>query len=326
MKEFTIIDSFFTKQNCQRKDVILPIGDDCAITQVPAGQQLAITTDTLVSGVHFPQDSSPEAIAHKSLAVSLSDLAAMGAEPAWINLSLSMPTGDPDWLARFSATLLAQCEYYSVQLIGGDTVQGPLVITITAHGFIPEKQAITRKGGKPGDLLYVTGCVGDAGLGLAIALDKHQAAAGNASYLRKRLDFPTPRVLAGNNLRRIASACIDISDGLLVDLQHILQGSGVGALLQLEHLPLSAELLAEVGQQQAIDLALTSGDDYELLFSVPQEQVTNLERSMLQCNVPVTCIGQLTGQTGKIQLQWNKQAYQLQRRGYQHFALEESVE
>ncbi len=322
MKEFTVIDSFFTRKSCQRKDVIIPVGDDCAITRVPDGQQLATTTDTLISGVHFPTDSSAKSIAHKSLAVSLSDLAAMGAEPAWFSLSLSMPASDEAWLKDFSDTLHSLCEYYSIELIGGDTVQGPLVITITAQGFVPDSQAITRAGAKPGDLIYVTGTLGDAGVGLKLALEQKHQECQHSRYLRNRLDFPTPRVLAGTMLRRLATSAIDLSDGLISDIRHVLRASATGAVVHMEQLPLSDAMLSLVDANQALDYAVSAGDDYELLFTVPTEQVTNLERAMLHCNVPITCIGQMTGEAQKLQLFQNKKIWEPRVKGFEHFSQE----
>ncbi|MGY0603215.1 MAG: thiamine-phosphate kinase, partial [Paraglaciecola chathamensis] len=209
MKEFSLIDTYFRDVSFQRKDVLLGIGDDCAITQIPAGQALATTTDTLVSGVHFLPDADPKAIAQKAIAVNLSDLAAMGAEPAWLSLSLSLPNVDENWLKAFSEGFKELTEYYSIQLIGGDTVQGPLAITITAQGFVAADQALKRSGAKPGDFVYVTGTLGDAGLGLDILQDHTDVDnAEHKAYLLNRLHYPSPRVFAGTSLRRVANACI----------------------------------------------------------------------------------------------------------------------
>ena len=320
MKEFDIIDRFFDLKKHQRKDVILGIGDDCAITRVPEGQHLAITTDTLLSGVHFPEDTPPAAIAHKALAVNLSDLAAMGAEPAWYSLSLSIPHSDEAWLVEFSQSLFELSEYYSVQLIGGDTVQGPLAITVTAQGFIPQQQALTRSGAKPGDLLYVTGTVGDAGLGLDIVQGRQQVKSHCKDFLINRLNYPSPRLLAGTGLRRVANACIDISDGLIGDLKHILHASGCGARVMLEKLPLSIAMREAVETDLAYRYALTSGDDYELLFTVSEENRGNLETSLSNLNVSATCIGQLNGHKNKLDLVLNGESYSLEDKPYEHFA------
>lgn len=320
MKEFNVIEDFFKAKSIQRKDVIIGIGDDGAVTHIPQGQALVTTTDTLISGVHFLADTPPHAIAQKAVAVNLSDLAAMGAEPAWISLSLSLPEVDEDWLEAFSNGLREHAEYYSVQLIGGDTVQGPLAITITAQGFVPFDQALTRSHAKPGDSVYVTGTLGDAGLGLQIAqkncvLDDQQ----NKDYLLNRLNYPTPRLLVGTSLRRIASACIDISDGLVSDIKHILKRSQCGATIHVDKLPISQALRESVSISQAIDYALSAGDDYELLFTVSEEQKGHLETTLASANVQATFIGQLNGSVGKLELRQDEKPYKYNTKGYQHF-------
>ncbi len=320
MKEFNLIEHFFKAKSFQRKDVVIGIGDDAAVTHVPKGQALVTTTDTLLSGVHFLPDTSPHAIAQKAIAVNLSDLAAMGAEPAWISLSLSMPEVNQAWLDEFSDGLQQHAEYYSLQLIGGDTVQGPLAITITAQGFVPYDQALTRSNAKPGDSVYVTGTLGDAGLGLDILKNKVEVSDTlNRDYLINRLHYPTPRLLFGTNLRRIASSCIDISDGLVSDIQHILKASKCGASLHIDKLPLSRALKDSVSEEQANAYALSSGDDYELLFTVSEEQKGNLETSLANANVTATYIGQLTGQSEKLELRLNDKPYDFQGKGFQHF-------
>ncbi|MFT6992002.1 MAG: thiamine-monophosphate kinase [Paraglaciecola sp.] len=320
MKEFNVIEDFFKAKSIQRKDVIIGIGDDGAVTHIPQGQALVTTTDTLLSGVHFLADTPPHAIAQKAIAVNLSDLAAMGAEPAWISLSLSLPELDENWLEEFSNGLQEHAVYYSIQLIGGDTVQGPLAITITAQGFVPFDQALTRSKAKPGDSVYVTGTLGDAGLGLHIAQKKcvldDQL---NQDYLLNRLNYPTPRLLVGNSLRRIASACIDISDGLVSDIKHILKGSHCGATIHVDKLPMSQALKESVSSAQAIDYALSAGDDYELLFTVSEEQKGHLETTLANANVHATYIGQLNGSTGKLELRQADKPYEYSAKGYEHF-------
>lgn len=319
MKEFDIIGRFFDLKSYQRKDVILGIGDDCAVTRVPEGQHLATTTDTLISGVHFPHDTPPAAIAHKALAVNLSDLAAMGAEPAWYSLSLSVPTADEAWLEAFSRSLFELSEYYSVQLIGGDTVQGPLSVTITAQGFVPQDQALTRSNAKPGDLLYVTGTLGDAALGLDIVQGKQTIATHCTDFLVNRLNYPSARLLAGTALRRIASSCIDVSDGLLGDLGHVLRASNCGARVQVNQLPLSIAMRESVDLEQAYQYALNGGDDYELLFTVDEEHKGHMETTLANGNIVATCIGQLTGLPGKLELRLNDEPYAAQSQAFEHF-------
>ena len=315
-----MIEDFFKAKSIQRKDVIIGIGDDGAVTHVPQGQALVTTTDTLLSGVHFLAGTCPHAIAQKAIAVNLSDLAAMGAEPAWISLSLSLPEVDEKWLQAFSRGLQEHAEYYSVQLIGGDTVKGPLSITITAQGFVPFDQALTRSKAKPGDSVYVTGTLGDAGLGLHIAQKKcvlnDQL---NQDYLINRLNYPTPRLLVGTSLRRIASACIDISDGLVSDIQHILKASQCGATICVDKLPMSQALKESVDANQAIGYALSAGDDYELLFTVSEEQKGHLETTLASANVHATYIGQLNGNVGKLELRQADKHYEYNTKGYEHF-------
>jgi thiamine-monophosphate kinase len=321
VKEFSLIDTYFKSVKYKRKDVLIGIGDDCAITQIPPGQALATTTDTLVSGVHFLADAPPRAIAQKAIAVNLSDLAAMGAEPAWISLSLTLPAIDETWLEEFSRGIQESTEYYSIELIGGDTVQGPLAITITAQGFVAPEQALTRSGAKPGDFLYVTGTLGDAGLGLDLLLNNIELPdPEHSGFLLKRLYYPTPRVFAGTSLRRVANACIDISDGLVADLKHILHASQCGAMLQLDKLPLSEAMVQSVDIHNAYRYALSGGDDYELLFSVSEEHKNSVDRALACCNVPVTCIGQLNGMSGKVNLRLHNQPYDFIDTGYEHFA------
>lgn len=320
MKEFDIIDNYFLSRSFQRKDVQIGIGDDCAVTTVPEGQQLVTTTDTLLEGVHFPVATSGRAVAHKAVAVNLSDLASMGAEPAWISLSLSLPEVDKAWLNDFSTCLQELTEYYSVQLIGGDTVQGPLAVTITAQGFVPTGQALTRSRAKPGDWIYVTGTLGDAGLGLKLSQDDAAIDNQYKSFLLDRFNFPTPRLLVGTTLRRIAHSCIDVSDGVLSDLKHILYASQCGATLQLEKLPLSEAMRESVSLEEAIEYALTAGDDYELLFTLSEEQKGNVEVALANCNVSATCIGQITGNAEKLELKLGDKQYVLSSEGYQHFS------
>ncbi|MBO1255283.1 thiamine-phosphate kinase [Alteromonas sp. 5E99-2] len=321
MKEFDLIERFFERRGRQRKDVIVGIGDDCAILKVPDNKRLAITTDTLVENVHFLAHTPPRSVAYKAVAVNLSDLAAMGAEPAWISLSITLPDTDEAWLESFSEGLYELLEYYSVDLIGGDTVKGPLSLTITAQGFIPENCEIRRSGAKPGDWIYVSGTLGDAGAGLEIAKQGLENLNESQDYLVNRHFSPTPRVMLGNALRRVASSCIDVSDGTLADLQHILERSDVGARVHIGRLPLSDELVDVVGIDDAVNHALTSGDDYELLFTVSEEQRGQLETILGNCDVQATCIGQITGQKQKIDLRLGDMPFSLPKdAGFEHFS------
>lgn len=267
--EFQLIERFFTRQPVMRGDVALGVGDDCALLRVPEGMLLAVTMDTLVEGRHFPEGTDPAALGHKALAVNLSDLAAMGAEPAWATLSLSLPAAEEAWLKAFADGFLDLARHYGVQLVGGDTVRGPLAVTVQAHGFVPPGQALRRSGARVGDTVYVTGALGEAGAGLKIALRELTVPEPDATVLRTRLDRPAPRVEWGRALRGLASAAIDVSDGLAADLGHILDASGVGATVKLDALPVSEPLRRALGTEEAHRLALAAGDDYELCFTAP---------------------------------------------------------
>ena len=212
MKEFEVIKSYFTEQTVKRKDVLIGVGDDCAIVTPSEKQNIAVATDTLVAGVHFPVNTSPRAIGHKAIAVNLSDLAAIGAEPSWVSVAITLPSIDEEWIDEFCTGLFELCEFYNVQVIGGDTTQGPLSITVTAQGLVPVGQEMLRTGAKSGDWVYVTGEVGDAALALTHILGTNVLDNHIFTKVRKRLDFPTPRVLAGQALRNYASSAIDLSD------------------------------------------------------------------------------------------------------------------
>ncbi|WP_448546892.1 thiamine-phosphate kinase [Thalassotalea fusca] len=318
MKEFELIKRYFTEQIVKRKDVLLGIGDDCAILRPPENYNIAVTTDTLVAGVHFPQGTSPRAIGHKALAVNLSDLAAMGAEPTWVSLAITLPNVDEFWINEFCAGVFELCEFYNVQLIGGDTTQGPLSITITAQGIVPADMQLTRSTAKPGDWIYVTGEIGDAALALKAITDGLEVESVFQNQIQQRLDCPKPRVLAGQTLRKYASAAIDISDGLLADLKHICDASNVGANIVLEDLPLSNALVETLGMEKAIELAIVGGDDYELLFTVSEDNKVGMETAIANIGVDVTCIGQLNG-TDKITTTLNSKPVNINAAGYQHF-------
>ena len=305
MAEFSIIDQYFKRAS--KSDVSLGIGDDSAIVTPPPSQQLVICTDTLVAGRHFPLNTSAHAIGWKSVAVNLSDLAAMGAKSHSILLALSLPTVDHGWLARFSQGLFDCCDQFGVSLIGGDTTQSSqLTITVTALGWIEQGQAITRSGAQVGDYICVSGQVGDAAFGL-----QHL---GHA--LQQRLDYPTPRCNLGQQLKGLASSMIDVSDGLAQDLGHILKASNVGAKLQLDQLPIN-ESLKKLEKQQAWHYALAGGDDYELCFTISPQNFEKLLRQQL--DVPLTIIGEITQQTGLSFVYMGKN-HPLPVQGYQHFA------
>ncbi|MFC1503214.1 thiamine-phosphate kinase [Pseudomonadota bacterium] len=319
--EFDLIARYFEHQNVNRRDVALAIGDDCALLNVPAGSHLAVSTDSLVAGTHFLADADPSLVAHKALASNLSDLAAMGAVPAWVSLALTMPTPDEAWLSRFCDGFFALADYFNVQLIGGDTTKGPLSITLTVQGFVPEGQALTRSGANAGDWIYVTGQLGDSAAGLAVLLGEVTVAdEALKAVLLERHYKAHPRILAGQALRGIASSALDISDGLISDLGHILKCSQLAATIDVDKLPLSAELLAfEPELDKAQQLALVSGEEYELCFTVPEQNRGALDTALAHTGVNATCIGQLRTGTG-IKLMRHDKLLEWQLHGYDHFS------
>ena len=320
MKEFELINHYFKGRGIVRRDVELGIGDDCALVSVPDGYQLAITTDTLVSGVHFFSDIPAKALGHRVIAVNLSDLAAMGAEPAWISLGLTLPNADMDWLEAFTAGMHEIAQYYNVQIIGGDTTQGPLTVTVCAKGILPAGKGLKRSGAKVGDWIYVTGPLGDAGLAIEARKQGWSLAAEHLAAAQHKFHFPAPQVAAGQVLRGLATAAIDISDGLLADLQHILRSSDVGAKVDADKVPMSMALTESLAEDQRLALALGFGDDYELLFTVNDNNKSAVESRLQQYGVEPVCVGQITAQSGEIQLLNQGQPYQLRGMGFEHFS------
>jgi len=317
MTEFELIKQFFTKQILKRSDVITGIGDDAAIVSIPHTHELAISTDTLVADVHFFKNTSPFDMGHKSLAVNLSDLAAMGAKPAWITLALTLDEANSDWLTSFCQGFFNLANLYQVQLIGGDITRGPLSITIQAMGFLPKGQALRRSDAQPNDLIYVTGTLGDAGFGLQILKNKQMVS--DSDYFLNRLNRPDPRITFAQNLLSFAHAAIDISDGLAADLNHILTASNVGASINVDTIPLSTQLKQALPKNDALSLALTAGDDYELCFTVSHNDREKLEILANQLSCPITQIGIIT--SGKNLEFFNQHGlrYQGAQDGYQHF-------
>ena len=320
--EFDVIKRYFTRPS-RRRDVLLSVGDDCALLQVPPDQALAVSTDTLHAGVHFPLDTDPYDVGWKSLAVNLSDLAAMGAQPAWATLAIGLPSEEPDWLQRFSDGFFALADQYQLALVGGDTTRGPLSITVTVHGFVPFAQALRRDRAQVGDIVAVTGSVGDAGRALQHALHEQAITdAADATTLLARLNRPTPRVEAGLALRALCHAAIDISDGLAQDLQHVLTASGVSAELQLEQIPISAALSRQTPDQlSALRFALQSGDDYELCLTCPSANWRAAHAAVAACGVPLTAIGHVVAGPSTLQLTLHGQPFALTGRGYDHFGV-----
>lgn len=319
--EFSLISRYFDRVRSSRLDVETGIGDDCALLSVPEKQTLAISTDTLVSGIHFLPDINPADLARKALAVNLSDLAAMGADPAWLTLALTLPSVDEAWLETFSDSLFEQLNYYDMQLIGGDTTKGPLSMTLGIHGFVPEGRALKRSGAKPGDWIYVTGTPGDSAAGLAILQDRLQVnAKEDADYLVKRHLNPTPRILSGQALRGLANSAIDLSDGLISDLGHILKASECGARIDLDLLPYSEAMTRHVEPKQALRWALSGGEDYELCFTVPELNRGAMDVALGNFGMAYTCIGQMTADVEGLHFQRDGKPVTLDWKGYDHFA------
>lgn len=305
MAEFSIIDTYFNRKNAHSVD--LGVGDDSALLTPPPQQQLVICADTLIAGRHFPMNTNPHAIGWKSVAVNLSDIAAMGATPHSILLALSLPQIDHDWLKAFSQGLYDCCDQFGVSLIGGDTTQSPhLTLSVTALGWVDIGQAITRSGAKLGDLICVSGTVGDA----AFALNHL------GHPLQKRLDYPTPRCQLGAALKGLAHTMIDISDGLAQDLGHILKASQVGAKLQLENLPISPTLQT-LDDAQKWQYALAGGDDYELCFTISPQNYEKLLQKQL--DVSISMIGTIQQKHG-LTFEKDGTDHLFQFNGYQHFA------
>lgn len=315
--EFDIIAHYFESLTSEREDTELSIGDDCAILTCPPGHSVAVSIDTLVEGIHFFSDVSPKTLGHKSLAVGLSDLAAMGATPAWFTLALTLPEVDENWLSQFSLGLASLAKQYNMQLVGGDTTRGPLTISIQVHGHVRPEHALKRSGAQAGDLIYVTGTLGDAGAALKIKLKQlqHSLSASDILFLNQRLEQPTPRVEIGAKLLERANSAIDLSDGLLSDLGHIAEKSHLGAKVYSEKIPLS-KALQQLDKNEAVQLALTAGDDYELCFTIPPNYEQLIEDELgkfcQQVGVMTETPGiEIIDDTGKPLL--------IQGKGYDHF-------
>lgn len=289
--EFELIARYLTGRGARRDDVSLGVGDDAAIVRPRAGSDLALAADTLVAGRHFPDGFDAGDVGHRVLAVNLSDLAAMGAEPAWALLTLSLPAADAAWLDAFASALDALAKRFDTALVGGDTTAGPLTATIAIAGYLPAGKGLKRAGARPGDEVWVSGTPGDAAAGLAV-LQGRLAGPGEAlAALEARFRRPEPRVALGRALLDVATACIDVSDGLLGDLEKLCTASGVGADLERRALPLSDALLAAAGPGPALRHALGGGDDYELLFTLPPGTAT--AAFARAGGVPLRCIGRI---------------------------------
>lgn len=313
--EFDIIARYFTR-NAQRSEVLLSVGDDAAVVAPPAGKRLVVAMDTIVEGIHFPAGTAAEDIGYRVLAVNLSDMAAMGAEPAWMTLSLSAPLADEAWFAGFAQGLFELADRHRVDLIGGDTVKGPLVATVQIAGWVESDRWLTRSGAQPGDLLFVSGVPGEAAAGLAVVQQAIPLTPA-AQHLQRRFLRPEPRVALGRALRAIATSAMDVSDGLLTDLDKLCAASGCGARVDIDALPLSRQALEIFPYDACVDYALAGGDDYEMIFTVAPARLADLA-GIFPGGVPCTQIGVLTGNSVEC---WRAgQPFIPGRRGYDHFA------
>jgi len=310
LSEFGLIHRFFAQTPLKNSVNQLGIGDDCALMEIPEGYQLAITTDTMVENVHFFKGADPKLLGHKLLAVNLSDLASMGAEPVSVTLALTLPQVDEKWLSEFSEGFLSLAKQYQVDLIGGDTTQGALTLSVQALGLVPKNQAMTRSAAKVGDFIYVTGTVGDAGLGLKI---KQGYQCEHSESPLKQFNQPLPRIAEGLALRKIANACIDISDGVAADLGHILEKSSVGATIDYANLPLSSEVQNYIKKTGDWQLPLMAGDDYQLCFTVPPEKI------YLLYSIDCQKIGVIEAKTG-LRISHSDKITTIKAQGYEHFS------
>lgn len=313
MGEFELISRFFEPlgRRVQHPEVALGIGDDCALLQLPAGEAMAISVDSLIEGVHFPEDCDPERLGWRSLAVAASDLAAMGARPLGFTLAVTLPQADPSWLAGFARGLGQAAQCFDLALFGGNTTRGPLNITIQVQGSVPPQDALRRRGARTGDLICVSGTLGDAGE--ALNWLEHPDAGADVAFLLDRYYRPTPRLALGQALRRRASAAIDISDGFLADLGHILTASGVGAVIDADALPISPALHRVAGEQ-ALQKALQAGDDYELCFCWPSSSPLPAKIA----DTPVTAVGVVEAPPG-IRLRSGSSVTEQLSSGFDHF-------
>jgi thiamine-monophosphate kinase len=318
MAEFDLIEHL-QKRICApeaayRGQCVVGIGDDAAVLAPPPNRHLVVCTDALVAGVHFPVGTAANAVGHKALAVNLSDLAAMGAEPAWFFLALTLPAADTEWLESFAAGMAQLAIDSGIYLAGGDLTSGPLNICVTAVGLVEAGQALQRTGARPGDLVVVSGRPGAA----AHALGIMDSGAEPDQHDRAALHFPLPRLELGHALQGLATSCIDLSDGLLADLGHVLDASRVGADLALDSLP-CPDSMAALPQRERWPLQLSGGDDYELCFTVPAASRKRLDALAQRANCELTVIGAITAERGLKLREPGGGDYRPARPGYEHF-------
>ncbi|CAH0439599.1 thiamine-phosphate kinase [Ralstonia pseudosolanacearum] len=316
LSEFGLIRRYFTRP---ARHATLGVGDDCALLGPRPGHELAISTDMLVAGRHFFADAEPRALGHKALAVNLSDLAAMGAEPRAFTLAMALPAADPAWLGPFADGLLALADAFHCELIGGDTTRGPLTLSLTVFGDVPADLALRRDAARPDDHLWVSGTVGDARLALGALRGEWPLAPEALARVQPRMDAPTPRVALGLALRGIARAALDVSDGLLGDLGHILAQSQVGATVEVDRVPRSATLAQEPPARQ-LQCMLAGGDDYELCFTAPAGVREAVLAAGQRAGVPVTRIGRIDAEPGLRLIDAHGKPVAFSQAGFDHFS------
>ena len=318
--EFELIERYF-RQEAGALGVAMGIGDDCALLNVPDGQQLAVSMDTLVGGVHFPKNADPELIAERALRVNLSDLAAMGAEPLWFTLGLTLPKANAQWVKGFSQGLFRVANEYNIALVGGDTTRGNLSITIQVHGAVSPGRGLMRGNASVGDEIFVSGPVGNGAAALAVIKQELEVGKSAFSYFMDHYYRPQPKLKESQALVGVAESAIDISDGLVADLNHICEQSVVGAQIHLERIPLSEPVSKLVPFEKGIQWALSGGDDYQLCFTVPPSRMKQLEQLVDQKRLEAVHIGQITKGSGVACL-YNGEEVLLNMQGYQHFGSE----
>ena len=320
MGEFELIKRHFTRRHRRiGPAVALGVGDDCALLRVQPGMQMAVSCDMLVEGRHFLSTVAPERLGHKALAVNLSDLAACGAEPLAFTLALALPRGDDGFAAGLAQGLFALADAHAVDLVGGDTTAGPLNLCITVFGQLPPGQALLRSGAQAGDEVWVSGTLGDARLALEVFRGRVSVEGDTFERVRRAMELPQPRVGLGLALRGVASSAIDLSDGLVGDLGHVLQRSGVAARVDVDALPRSADLAAQPLALQH-ECLLAGGDDYELLFTAPPARHADVLAAGRQAGVAVTCCGVIAAGAGLVTVDRAGRTLDLPMRGFDHFA------
>jgi thiamine-monophosphate kinase len=316
LSEFELIAKFFTRPV---RHTLLAVGDDAALVAVSPGRELVASTDMMVEGMHFFSDVDPDALGHKALAVNLSDLAAMGAIPKWAMLSLALPAADADWVERFARGFFTLAERHDVDLIGGDTTRGPRNVCVQIMGEIENGRALRRDGAKIGDEVWVSGHLGDAAAAVAHRKGNLLLRDSVLAHCVARLDRPVPRVELGRGLLGLASAAIDISDGLVADLGHICQRSGVGAQLTFESLPCSPELMPLRGYEPVVRALLAGGDDYELCFTAPRARRTEIDALSGRLGVALNRVGTIVAGTGVQVRDAHDHPLALEQKGFEHF-------